>query len=45
MLVFQGFTNPSAISSHLLKSLKIGAKPLVSRGTVLKTFEIGFQLQ
>jgi hypothetical protein len=42
--VFQGFTNPSAISLHLRKSLEIGAKSLVSGSAVLKTFEIGFEL-
>jgi hypothetical protein len=43
--VFEGFINPSAISSHFLKSLEIGTEPLVGRCTVLKTFEIGFQLE
>ena len=43
--VLQGFTNPSAISSHLRQSLEVGAKPLVSGSAVLETFEIGFQLQ
>jgi hypothetical protein len=43
--VFQGFTNPSAISSHLDKSLEISSKTPVSRRAVLKTFQIGFKLQ
>ena len=43
--VFESFINPSAISSHLLKSLEISTEPLVGRRTVLKAFEIGFQLE
>jgi len=43
--VFEGFINPSAISSHLLKRLEIGTKPFVSSRTVLKAFEIRFELK
>ena len=42
---FESCINPSAISSHLLKNLEISTEPLVGRRTVLKAFEIGFQLE
>ena len=42
--VFEGFINPSAVRSHLLKGLEIGTEPLISRRTVLEAFEIGFEL-
>ena len=43
--VFQGLTNPSAISSHLRQSLEVGAKPFVCGRTVLEAFEISFQIR
>ena len=43
--VCKGFTDPSAIGAHLLKSLEIGTKPLVSGRTVLKAFEICLQFE
>jgi hypothetical protein len=42
--VFEGIINPSAVGSHLLKSLEISTEPLIGRRTVLKAFEIGFEL-
>ena len=43
--VFEGFINPSAVGSHLLKGLEIGPEPLIGRRTVLEAFEIGFELE
>ena len=43
--VFEGFINPSAVSSHLLKGLEIGTEPLIGRRTVLEAFEIGFEFE
>ena len=43
--VFEGFINPSALSSHLLHGLEISTEPLVGRRTILEAFEIGFELE
>jgi hypothetical protein len=43
--IFESLINPSAISSHLIESLEIGTEPLVSRCTVLETFQVGFELE
>jgi hypothetical protein len=44
-LVLEGATDPTAISAHRFETLEIGTKPLISGCTVLKTFEIRFQLE
>ena len=43
--VFEGFINPSALSSHLLHGLEISTEPLVGRRTILEALEIGFELE
>ena len=43
--VFEGFINPSAIGSHLLKGLEISTESLVARRAVLQTFEIGLEFE
>jgi hypothetical protein len=43
--VLERVTDPTAISAHRFETLEIGTKPLVRGGTILQTFEIGFQLE
>jgi hypothetical protein len=42
-LVFEGFFNPSEVSSDLLERLEISTEAPIGMATVLEAFEIGFE--